>query len=172
MLQRVCYSRNQGRHLLFSSAENPQKPWKVDILIKALKRLTKEVCEVSFGVQIYRQLSIAITEKHINHISRPFNRYDDKSANADIAVAFAWQSGHRPLQRGTTYGIDAAYPDSLQPALLRVYCWALKEWQGFLGIDDYKGVHQDPYIGSVGLEDAVVTINATSTSSLRDRREL
>jgi len=172
MLQRVCYGQNQGRHLLFSSAENPGKPWKVDMLTKALKRLTKEVCGVSFGVQIYCQLLIGVTEKHVNHISRPFNRYDDKSASADIAVAFAWQSGHRPLQRGTTYGINAAYPDSLQPALLRVYCWASKEWQGFLGISNCRGVHQDPYVGSVGLEDTAVTLKATSTSSLRDRREL
>jgi len=45
---------------------------------------------------------------------------------------FAWQSGHRPLQRGTGYGIDGAYPDSLQPALLRVYYWASTEWHRFL----------------------------------------
>jgi len=50
MLQRVCYGRNQSRHLLFSSAESPENAWKVDILTKALKRLTKEVCGVGFGV--------------------------------------------------------------------------------------------------------------------------
>jgi hypothetical protein len=72
-------------------------------------------------MQIYRQISIAITEKHIRQISKPFNRYNDKSRAADIDVAFSWQSSHHPLQRGSTYGINAAFPDSLQPALLQVY---------------------------------------------------
>jgi hypothetical protein len=36
------------------------------------------------------------------------------------------------MQRGTSYGIDAAYPDSLQPALLRVYKWASSIWHAFL----------------------------------------
>ncbi|KAF1808266.1 hypothetical protein P152DRAFT_228565 [Eremomyces bilateralis CBS 781.70] len=35
-------------------------------------------------------------------------------------IAFAWQSGHRPVQRGITYGLDGAFPDTLQPVLLRV----------------------------------------------------
>ncbi|PVH91702.1 hypothetical protein DM02DRAFT_663702 [Periconia macrospinosa] len=56
----------------------------------------------------------------------------DRSTEADINVVFAWQSGHRPLQRGTTYGIDGAFPDSLQPALLRIYEWASNEWHKFL----------------------------------------
>lgn len=80
----------------------------------------------------YRQISIAITEKHLTHISSPFNRHDDKSVDAQLEVAFAWQSGHRPQQRAISYGIDAAFPDSLQPALLRVYKWASNEWHRFL----------------------------------------
>lgn len=47
---------------------------------------------------------------------------------------FSWQSGHRPLQRGITYGLDGAFPDSLQPALLRVYEWASAEWHRYLGL--------------------------------------
>lgn len=137
MLRRECYGYRTDRRLLFSSSEDPERPWNSTLLTKALKKLSVDVGAVPFGVQIYRQLSIAVTEKHIKQISRPFNRYDDRSANADIEVAFAWQSGHRPLQRGTTYGIDSAYPDSLQPALLRLYHWASKEWQSFLQIPNH-----------------------------------
>ncbi|KAI1839744.1 hypothetical protein JX266_014045 [Neoarthrinium moseri] len=71
----------------------------------------------SFGTQVYRQLSIAITEKHIRQISKPFNFLDDKSKDADAGAAFAWQSGHRPWERAITYGLDMAFPDSLQPSL-------------------------------------------------------
>ena len=138
MLSRVCYSFGHKRRLLFSSVENPERPWKADVLTKPLKSLAQEVCGVAFGVQVYRQLSIAVTERHIKQIRRPFNRYDDKSTNADIDVAFAWQSAHRPIQRGMTYGIDGAYPDSLQPALLRVYQWASEKWHKFLAVDNFE----------------------------------
>jgi hypothetical protein len=135
MLYRTCVDRTYDRRLFFTSPESKGKPWNCSIPTKTLKELTRHVCGVAFGVQIYRQLSIAVTERHIKQVSKPFNRYDDKSREADIEVAFAWQSGHRPLQRGMTYGIDAAYPDSLQPALLSVYEWASKEWHGFINAD-------------------------------------
>lgn len=127
MLNRECFGSKKGRPLFFSSSDNPERPWKVEVLTKALKKLSTAVCGIPFGVQVYRQLSIAVTEKHVECISRPFDRNDDNSADAAIEVAYAWQSGHRPVQRGTTYGIDSAFPDSLQPALLEVYCWASTE---------------------------------------------
>lgn len=41
------------------------------------------------------------------------------------------------MQRGTSYGIDAAYADSLQPALLMVYRWTSDVWHRFLdGVQD------------------------------------
>jgi hypothetical protein len=36
------------------------------------------------------------------------------------------------MQRGLSYGVDAAFPDALQPALLRVYYRASQEWHRFL----------------------------------------
>jgi hypothetical protein len=120
MLWRICHSFGHERRLLLASMENPERPWKSDVLTKALKTLTHGICDVAFGVLVYRQLSVAVTERHIKQIRRPFNRYDDKSTDAAINVAFAWQSAHRPIQRGIAYGIDRAYPDSLQPALLGI----------------------------------------------------
>ena len=66
-------------------------------------------------------------------LAKPFNRYDDQSDNADPNVAFAWQSGHRPRQRGTTYGLNGAFPSQMQPALLNIYEWVSVEWHQFLG---------------------------------------
>lgn len=132
MLNRECFGSKKARPLFFSSPNDPERPWKVEVLTKALKKLSTAVCGTHFGVQVYQQLSIAVTEKHVKHISRPFDMNDDKSADAAIEVAYAWQSGHRPVQRGTTYGIDSAFPDSLQPALLEVHYWASLEWQRFI----------------------------------------
>jgi hypothetical protein len=132
MIHRSCFGTNKDRKYLFSSVDDPDKHWKPSRLTAVLRRLTKEVASIEIGVQVYRQLSIAVTERHLAYISKPFNHFDDKTVDANVDVALAWQSGHRPMQRGTSYGIDAAYPDFLQPALLRVYRWTSDIWHRFL----------------------------------------
>jgi hypothetical protein len=84
-------------------------------------------------IQLYRQLVIGVTEKHVREVHRPFNRFDDKGPHADPNVAFAWQSGHRPIARALNYGLDGAFPTQLQPALLQAYEWVSMRWHEFLG---------------------------------------
>jgi hypothetical protein len=132
MLSRVCLGRDIDSTLLFSSPTSPNEPLKTHTLTKTLARQTTSTLGFPLSVKTYRQISIAVTEKHVRQIAKLFNHYDDRSKEADINVVFSWQSGHRPLQRGTTYRIDGAFPDSLQPALLRVYEWASNEWHKFL----------------------------------------
>jgi hypothetical protein len=135
MLRRICVGQSEASRLLFHHPSRSDTPWKADILTKALRVHTQDICGIKIGIQVYRQLSIAITEKHVKRISRPFHLNDDRSAQADMEVAFAWQSGHRPRQRGTSYGIDGAFPDSLQPALLRVYRWTSDQWHRFIDLE-------------------------------------
>jgi hypothetical protein len=97
-----------------------------------IRASSKEVWNRGINARVYRQLAIGITEKHVREVHSPFNRYDDSSSDADLNVTFAWQSGHRPLQRGITYGLDGAYPHQLQPSLLRAYQWASTKWHEFL----------------------------------------
>jgi len=165
MLDRECFGSKKGRPLFFSSSNSPERPWTVEVLTKALKKLSTAVCGTPFGVQVYRQLSIAVTEKHVKCIRRPFDRNDDKSADAAIEVAYAWQSGHRPVQRGTTYGIDSAFPDSLQPALLEVYYWASTEWHKFIFT---QGSAQNKPTGTSHLAEA---LGETKTSRKRRASE-
>ena len=89
MLRRICLGQNEACRLLFYYPGRPVAPWKADILTKALRAHTNDLCGVEIGIQVYRQLSIAITEKHIKQISRPFHLNDDRSAQADMEVAFA-----------------------------------------------------------------------------------
>jgi hypothetical protein len=109
MLYRICCNIDAESTLLFSSPAKPKKPIKTSILSKMLREQTISTLGFPIGVQVYRQLSIAITEKHIKQIANPFNQHDDKSKEADINVLFAWQSGHRPLQRETTYGLTVLF---------------------------------------------------------------
>ncbi|RBA11859.1 hypothetical protein FPRO05_14175 [Fusarium proliferatum] len=108
------------------------KAWPTSRLTEILVKATSKIWNQAINVRLYRQLAIAITERHVREVHTPFNRYDDLSSVADRNAVFAWQSGHRPLQRETTYGLDGAYPFRLQPALLRAYEWASTRWHDFL----------------------------------------
>ncbi|CVL08865.1 uncharacterized protein FMAN_14102 [Fusarium mangiferae] len=108
------------------------KAWPTSRLTEILVKATSKIWNQAINVRLYRQLAIAITEKHVREVHTPFNRYDDLSSVADRNAVFAWQSGHRPLQRETTYGLDGAYPFRLQPALLRASEWASTRWHDFL----------------------------------------
>ncbi|KAF5975168.1 hypothetical protein FBULB1_7524 [Fusarium bulbicola] len=119
----------EQRHLLF---QHNGKPWAPMRITRVIRAASKEVWNRGINARVYRQLAIGITEKHVREVHSPFNRYDDTSSDADLNVTFAWQSGHRPLQRGITYGLDGAYPHQLQPSLLRAYQWASTKWHEFL----------------------------------------
>jgi hypothetical protein len=124
--------KNKTHHLFYS--DQAGRPWLSPQFRVILQRATEQAWHQRVNAQCYRQLSIGVTEKHVQEVFQPFNRHDDRTASADRNVVFAWQSGHRPVQRSTTYGLDGAFPSQLQPALLRVYEWASTRWHEFLGL--------------------------------------
>lgn len=110
------------------------KRWPSSRVTTILRKAGQSIWHQKLNAQVYRQIAIGITEKHVREVHKPFNQYNDRGPDADQNVAFAWQSGHRPMQRGITYGLDGAYPHRLQPALLRLYEWASTRWHEFLGL--------------------------------------
>jgi hypothetical protein len=93
---------------------------------------------VRLNARLYRQLCIAISEKHVRGVARPFDRHNDRTRSAPCDIAFAWQSGHRPIQLSTTYGLDGAFPTHLQPRLLQIYAAVSTEWHAFLDMHHSK----------------------------------
>jgi hypothetical protein len=89
--------------MLFSTGT---RVWTTTDLTRALRQHTQAVFQLPLGVQLYRQISIAITEKHVKHILKPLNLNDDRSPSADF---------------------QGLFPDSLQPALLMVFKYASTE---------------------------------------------
>jgi len=142
MIQRRAKLSNKGAssRLLFRTLQAPTQLWSSQQLSTILQKAGQGIFRKPFGVQLYRHISISITERHVKRVAEPFNRHDDKSVAADVNVVFAWQSGHRPLQRSATYGLDGAFPTKLQPALLRVYRWASYEWHDFLRLDSARPI--------------------------------
>ncbi|KFA78363.1 hypothetical protein S40288_09973, partial [Stachybotrys chartarum IBT 40288] len=119
----------EAKPLLFQSNG---KPWPISRMTIVFRAASTEVLGFKITPQMHRQITIGMTERHVREVHKPFNRYDDVSADADLNVVFSWQSGHRPLQRGVTYGLDGAFPHQLQPSLLRAYEWASTRWHEFI----------------------------------------
>ncbi|EXJ79513.1 hypothetical protein A1O1_08777, partial [Capronia coronata CBS 617.96] len=120
-------------------ASNPfiaQQPlprhWSTNDLTRWLRKSSQAVLKVPLGVQLYRQITTAMTEKHLRHVIQPTDLYCDVGPHADANRALVWQSGHRPLQRAANYGIDVDFPEKLQPALLERYRQASQQWHEFL----------------------------------------
>ncbi|EXL39949.1 hypothetical protein FOCG_17451 [Fusarium oxysporum f. sp. radicis-lycopersici 26381] len=114
--------------------EPDSSPWATERLTGIIKCYTGKAWGQSVTLRLLRQLCIGIAEKHVREVIRPFNRFDDRTDAADRGVASAWQSGHRPLQRARTYGLDGAFPTKLQPQLLELYEWVSVRWHEFLHI--------------------------------------
>ncbi|SPJ74764.1 uncharacterized protein FTOL_04495 [Fusarium torulosum] len=141
---RKCFHIEHTDALLFSPLSLvglKSTLWTVSTFTKELRRHCSAATGIpsGIGVQMYRQISIAITERHVHDAAIRFNRFDDTTGTAGPEVAYAWQSGHRPMQRHTTYGLDGAYPDHLQPALLRAYDRVSTSWHAFLWGCDKSG---------------------------------
>ncbi|KAL6405833.1 hypothetical protein AUP68_10972 [Ilyonectria robusta] len=134
---RKCFNYASTRTLLFTpisqQGQSSSSTWTTSIFTQELRRCCALAPGVppGIGTQLYRQVSIAITERHVSSASSPFNRFDDRTGQAQD-VAYAWQSGHRPMQRHITYGLDGAFPDHLQPSLLRIYERVSRSWHAFL----------------------------------------
>jgi hypothetical protein len=118
--------------LLFCSDQTPDRPWDSRKLTAILQRASSLVWGWPVNDQLCRQFTIAITEKHVKEEHQRFNEHDKKSPSADMNVAHARQSGHQPLQRANTYGLDGAFPTHLQPSPLQVYEWVSMRWHEFL----------------------------------------
>ncbi|KAI3574047.1 hypothetical protein IWW34DRAFT_634098, partial [Fusarium oxysporum f. sp. albedinis] len=137
---RKCFYHESTNILLFApiSRYSRNSFWSTKAFREELKRISRTVPSIprEIGVQLYRQLSIAITERYVRGAASGFNRFDDATNTASEDAAFAWQSVHRPMQRYPTYGLDGAFPDQLQPALLRIYPRTSTDWHSFLSIKD------------------------------------
>ncbi|KAH7119368.1 hypothetical protein B0J13DRAFT_403719, partial [Dactylonectria estremocensis] len=134
---RKCFQCESAKTLFFTPTSQGQpssSSWTTSTFTQELRRCCALAPGVppGIGTQLYRHVSIAITERHVSSASSPFNRFDDRTGQAAQDVAYAWQSGHRPMQRHVTYGLDGAFPDHLQPSLLRIYERVSRSWHAFL----------------------------------------
>ncbi|KAK1953553.1 hypothetical protein LY78DRAFT_730986 [Colletotrichum sublineola] len=101
MLSREVFTTVRGpcsTYLFRQGPESSAEPWPPSRRSRLIKKASARVWgNKGVSTQLLRQLSVGITDKHVCHVGRPFNLYDDRSPEADRNVVFAWQTGHRPL---------------------------------------------------------------------------
>ena len=81
---------------------------------------------------------IAITKAHLEEIA-PFFERDEAACKSLLETniyysIFPWQAGHQPRINVSVYGLDAAFPGQMQPALLRFYRHISQMWHHWLGL--------------------------------------
>ncbi|OHW95957.1 hypothetical protein CSPAE12_05386 [Colletotrichum incanum] len=70
----LCAPDTPGTSILFASQLRPETPWSTEKLSKELLHATTQFTGQPTITQTYRQLSIAITERHVKQIHAPFNQ--------------------------------------------------------------------------------------------------
>jgi hypothetical protein len=87
-----------------------------------------------FTLSNYRHVVTGIVRQHVKPIATPFHLHDEALGSGDLGVVFSWQTSHRPRQGAGTYGLNAAFPTTLQPELLNAYRDVSTLWQVWLGV--------------------------------------
>jgi hypothetical protein len=64
--------------------------------------------------QIYRQIAVAISKKHLPSIVQPFDANTPKGYEG-LSRILSFQTGHNPATHAGAYALDRAYPAKLQP---------------------------------------------------------
>jgi len=86
----------------------------------------------------WRQIIIGITKAHLEEVA-PFFSRDEKACRERLEMniyfsIFPWQAGHQRRLNVSVYGLDAAFPGRIQPALLRFYRQISRIWHYWLGL--------------------------------------
>jgi hypothetical protein len=132
MILRECHLGQSHPYFLFA----PQsRAWTASELTRTLRHYTDITVHRPLNVRLFRQLSIAIAEKHVRPLVQSVDPDRDRAPTSILNAVLAWQSGHRPYTRSAYYGRDAAFPSWITPTLIDAYLWASSQWHRFLDLD-------------------------------------
>jgi hypothetical protein len=92
-----------------------------------LKDLTQDLA-TPWTLSLYRQAALAIAKRYLRKLVEQTNFYHPSNATDPIRI-FAAGAGHHPRMLLTTYAIDRALPERLQPELLDMYYRLSTIWQ-------------------------------------------
>lgn len=118
---------------LFTAYDTPVSCFSSSVCSKLLQQSTPE-CPILLHFQMYRQIAVAISKKHLPGIVQPFDPHTPRDRDRLLRL-LSFQTGHNPATHAGAYALDRAYPAKLQPELVEQYLEVSKVWHQFLGVD-------------------------------------
>jgi antitoxin component of RelBE/YafQ-DinJ toxin-antitoxin module len=137
---------------LFTAYDTPLSCFNSSACSKLLQQSTPE-CPILLRFQIYRQIAVAISKKHLPDIVQPFDPHTRRGHDGLLRL-LSFQTGHNPATHAGAYALDRAYPAKLQPDLVEQYLEISKVWHQFLDIakDSTLQVDLSSYAEHISLE--------------------
>jgi hypothetical protein len=129
---------------LFTAYDTPSACFSSAACSKMLQQSTRE-CPILLHFQVYRQIVVAISKKHLPSIAQSFDANTPRDYDGLLQL-LSFQTGHNPATHAGAYALDRAYPAKLQPGLVERYFQASRVWHQFLGITEEGSIVVD--IGS------------------------
>lgn len=162
---------------IFCSDESPHKCWKGKELSEILQQESKERLKVKINLWTWRHIIIGIVKAHIEEIA-PFLSKDEKASREVLEmdvyrIIFPWLAGHQAKINVSIYGLDAAFPRRIQPALLRVYRRISRIWHFWLGF--LSESEQEELMGRIWIDKRRLSGNderGRESESARKRRKV
>lgn len=119
---------------LFTVSDNPTACFSLAACSKSLQQATTE-CPITLNLQIYRQIAVSISKKHIPALLQPFDPNTPKDYNGFLHL-LSFQTGHNPSTHAGAYALDRAYPAKLQPDLIDRYFDNSFTWHRFARVTE------------------------------------
>ncbi|KAH9859292.1 hypothetical protein J1614_012179 [Plenodomus biglobosus] len=119
---------------LFTISDNPTACFSLAACSKSLQQATPE-CPITLNLQVYRQIAVSISKKHIPALLQPFDPNMPKDYDGFLHL-LSFQTGHNPSTHAGAYALDRAYPAKLQPDLIDRYFESSFIWHRFARITE------------------------------------
>ncbi|KAH8797898.1 hypothetical protein F5884DRAFT_814251 [Xylogone sp. PMI_703] len=150
--------------------------WPTEALTNVMKESSiRHGLPIVFSTQIYRQVAIALTKTLIiprvyqsDRQHRVLREYTDPESEFCHRL-FAWQAGHGLLEHTKVYGLNGAYPTTMQPELLKLYHKVSAAWHAWLELEPPS--EKDTITQPVLLADLPATgpLSAQDSTAIRRR---
>jgi hypothetical protein len=119
--------RHGSKDFFFLDPSGKRKHLSPEQASSLLRNRTQDLI-TPWTLSLYRQAALAIAKRYLTKLVDKANFYYPSSA-ADPIRMFAAGAGHHPRMLLTTYAIDRALPERLQPELLEMYRRLSNTWQ-------------------------------------------
>lgn len=129
-----------NRHI-FSKHDQTVSCFKPSDCLRSLRAATVD-SPLRMTMRNYRQISVAMSKKHMPDLLKPFDPHTPNDLNGVLHL-LSFQTGHKPSTHAGAYALERGFPSKLQPDLIHRYIENSDLWQKFLPISKDDSVESE-----------------------------